>query len=83
MVLRLQQAPIAIRPRFLGKLTTALQVIYIGWHLAWLAFGVTVFAPTDAYAVLQPLSRSGTPVTIDYAGVWLKAMRMARVPRRA
>src|SRR5262249_38730817 len=32
------RAPIEIRPRFPGKVTTALEVLYIGWHLAWLAF---------------------------------------------
>ena len=71
-------APIAIRPRFLGKLTTALQIVYIGWHLAALAFGIPVIAPADAYSLAAVTLAS----VLDYAGIWFVAMRVTRNPGR-
>ncbi len=67
------RAPVAVQPTLLGKLSTALQVLYIGWHLAALAFDwpVSVLAPADAYAVGAAALLSG----FGYLSVWLKAMR--------
>ena len=47
------QAPIAIQPLLVGKLCTGLQVLYIGLHLASLAFNIPIGAisPVDAYVV--------------------------------
>jgi cardiolipin synthase len=71
------RASIAIQPLFLGKVCTALQVIYIGWHLAALAFDlpVNVGAPADAYLVAAFAWISG----FAYLAVWLKAMRAIHV----
>jgi len=75
-------APIAIRPLFIGKVSTALQVIYIGLHLASLAFDFELgsLVPADAYglAAVTFLSVAG------YGWVWLNAMRAgAAAGRRA
>jgi cardiolipin synthase len=67
------RAPIGVQPILLGKLCTALQVLYIGSHLASLAFGFsleTVY-PADAYLVASIALASG----LAYSAVWLKAMR--------
>jgi cardiolipin synthase len=71
------RAPIAVEPLFLGKVCTALQVLYIGWHLAALAFELPVGAgaPADAYLVGAFAWISG----FAYLGVWLKAMRAVHV----
>lgn len=67
------QAPIAVQPLLIGKLATALQVIYIGWHLAALAFEFPLGAtsPADAYLVGGVALASG----FAYLLVWLNAMR--------
>jgi cardiolipin synthase len=71
------RATIAVQPLFLGKVCTALQVIYIGWHLAALAFDLPVDAgaPADAYLVGAFAWVSG----FAYLSVWLKAMRAVHV----
>jgi cardiolipin synthase len=71
------RAPIAIQPILLSKVCTALQVLYIGWHLAALAFGLPVGAgaPADAYVVATFAWASG----LAYLAVWIKAMRAVHV----
>lgn len=70
------QAPLAIKPLAVGKLCTALQVIYIGAHLAALAFEFPLggIAPADAFVVAGVTAAS----FVAYLGVWLAAMRMPR-----
>ena len=70
------QAPIAVKPLFIGKLCTALQLIYIGLHLASLAFEFSIdgIAPADTYAVAGITLAS----FLAYFGVWISAMRMPR-----
>ena len=67
------QAPISIQPLLIGKLCTVLQVLYIGWHLAALAFDFPTgsVSPADAYAVGLVAVLSGTA----YLAVWFQAMR--------
>ena len=67
------RAPLAVHPILLGKLSTALQVLYIGWHLAGLAFDwpLGVLSPADAFAVGAATLLSG----FGYVSVGLKAMR--------
>ena len=52
-LLLLSQAPFVIAPLFIGKLSTALQIVYIGAHLAVLAFGWSLgqLLPWDAYVI--------------------------------
>jgi cardiolipin synthase len=77
------RAPIAVQPLILGKACTALQVLYIGWHLAALAFELPAeaTAPADAYIVAAFAWMSG----FAYLAVWLKSMRAvpAQEGRRA
>jgi cardiolipin synthase len=77
------RAPVTVQPLFLGKVCTALQVLYIGWHLAALAFDwpSDAVAPADAYLVAVVAWVSG----LAYFGVWLKSMRSVhlQVGRRA
>jgi len=67
------RAPIRVQPLLVGKLCTAVQVCYIGWHLAALAFEfpATMFAPGDAYSVAAIAWLSG----FAYLAVLIKAMR--------
>jgi len=67
------RAPVAVQPILLGKLCTALQVLYIGWHLASLAFEFppAAISPGDAYLVAAVALASG----FAYSAIWLKAMR--------
>lgn len=67
------QAPIGVQPILLGKLCTALQVLYIGAHLAALAFGFPLDAiyPADVYVVAGVALASG----FAYFVVWLRAIR--------
>ena len=67
------QAPIGIQPLLIGKLCTALQVLYIGWHLASLAFEFPpgAISPADAYLVGIVALASGAA----YFAVWFRAMR--------
>lgn len=67
------RAPIGVKPILLGKLCTALQMFYVGSHLASLAFGFPLGAisPADAYVVGIVALASG----FAYSAVWLKAMR--------
>jgi cardiolipin synthase len=68
--------PIPIRPLFVGKLATALQLIYLGMHLASLAFDFPLsgLAPADAY-VLAGVTLASVAAYLD---VWLRAMRAVR-----
>jgi cardiolipin synthase len=68
------QAPIAVQPSLLGKLCAALQVLYVGLHLAALAFGFSLasITPMDAYILAAVAFVS----TLAYFGVWLKTMRV-------
>jgi cardiolipin synthase len=70
------QAPIAMKPLVIGKLCTALQIIYIGAHLASLAFEFPLggIAPADAYVLAAVTLAS----FFAYCAVWLAAMRMPR-----
>jgi len=67
------RVPIAIRPLLVGKVCTALQVFYIGLHLASLAFNIPLgpVSPADAYVVAFVALSSG----VAYLTVWLNAMR--------
>lgn len=67
------RAPIRVQPLLIGKLCTALQVVYIGWHLAALAFEfpANMLAPGDAYAVAAIAWLSG----FAYLAMLIKAMR--------
>jgi len=67
------RAPVRVQPLLVGKLCTGLQVIYIGWHLATLAFDFPpdMLAPGDAYAVAAIAWLSG----FAYLAVLIKAMR--------
>jgi cardiolipin synthase len=68
------QAPIRVQPLILGKLCTALQVFYVATHLASLAFGLPLepITPYDAYVLAIVALAS----TLDYLGIWLRAMRV-------
>ncbi len=68
------QAPIRVQPLLLGKLCSALQVLYVAVHLGALAFSfpLDAIAPYDAYALAIVALAS----TLDYIGIWLKAMRV-------
>jgi cardiolipin synthase len=67
------RAPIAIRPLPIGKLSTALQVLYIGAHLAGIAFGFSLrgVAPADGYVLAAVMLAS----VCAYGVAWFKAMR--------
>jgi cardiolipin synthase len=67
------RAPIAIQPLFLGKLATALQVLYIAAHLGSLAFEFSLDAvtPADAFIVAAVTLASW----FGYGMVLWKAMR--------
>jgi cardiolipin synthase len=67
------RAPIAVRPLMVGKLCTALQIVYVGVHMAGLAFGFRLdgWSPADA-CVLATVTLASVA---GYAVVWLKAMR--------
>jgi len=67
------RAPVRVQPLLVGKLCTALQVFYIGWHLAALAFNFPedMLAPGDAYAVAAIAWLS----SFAYLAVLIKAMR--------
>ena len=66
------RVPISVKPLIVGKICTALQVLYIGAHLASLAFQFSLgwAVPTDAYTVAAISWLSG----FAYLWVWLKAM---------
>jgi cardiolipin synthase len=68
------QAPIRVQPLILGKLCAALQVLYVAVHLGALAFRLPLdaIAPYDAYVLAGVALAS----TLDYLGIWLKAMRV-------
>jgi cardiolipin synthase len=70
------RAPIAIQPLLLGKICTALQVLYIGLHLASLAFEFPLgnVIPADAYVVAAISWISG----MAYISLWVKAMGATR-----
>lgn len=67
------RAPVTIQPLFIGKLCTLVQVVYIGLHLAALAFEfpLGISSPADAYAVAVVTIAS----LLAYGGVWIAAMR--------
>ena len=67
------RAPISIKPVMAGKLCTAAQVVYIGLHLASLAFGFSIawISPADAYITAGVTFASA----IAYSSVWLNAMQ--------
>ena len=65
------RAPIAIQPLLIGKVCTVVQVVYIGLHLAALAFELPLTIPIDAYVVAAVTLAS----LFAYGGVWLAAMR--------
>ena len=65
--------PITVTPLSIGKLCTLFQVVYIGLHLAALAFEfpLGILAPADAYAVAAVTLAS----LFAYGSVWVQAMR--------
>ena len=67
------RAPVRVQPLLVGKLCTAVQVCYIGWHLVVLAFEFppNILAPADAYVVAAIAWLSG----FAYLAVLIKAMR--------
>jgi cardiolipin synthase len=75
------RAPISIQPLMLGKICTALQVLYIGLHLASLAFEFPLgsVVPADAYVVAAISVISG----VAYLSVWVRAMGAAARARDA
>lgn len=73
----LRGAKVDTTPLFLGKLTTTLQITYLGVHLGALAFALSLarIVPIDAYAVAGLTLASGAA----YGARWVSAMR-ARAP---
>jgi len=67
------RAQIHIRPLFIGKAATALQIVYVLAHLVALAFGFSLdsLEPAASYLVAVLAVVSG----FSYCGVWLRAMR--------
>jgi cardiolipin synthase len=75
-VAAMARAPIPIQPLLLGKLATALQLLYIGIHLASLAFRFPLDAvePADAYVVAATTIASA----LGYGVIWFNAMGQGR-----
>ena len=67
------RANIVVRPLFIGKVATALQIVYVLLHLVALAFGFSIawLEPQASYTVAILALVSG----LSYCGVWLRAMR--------
>jgi cardiolipin synthase len=69
------QARLTVKPMLIGKLGTALQVLYVAAHLAALAFGFSLNAiepgASLVLAIVIVLS------IVAYGLVWLRAMRAA------
>ena len=67
--------PLTVRPLLIGKLGTALQVLFIAAHLASLAFGFSLesVAPGAAYVLAAVILLS----VVAYAWVWARALRAA------
>ena len=67
------QAHIVVKPLFVGKVATALQIVYVGVHLAALAFhfDLTPVEPVAGYTVAALTLLSG----LSSCGVWLRALR--------
>jgi cardiolipin synthase len=65
-----------VRPLLIGKLGTALQILYIAVHLAALAFGFSLerIEPGDAYVLAAVIVLS----IFSYGALWLRAMRAPR-----
>lgn len=72
----LRRVTLDTTPFFIGKLTTALQITYLGAHLAALAFSFSLDAavPADAYILAAVTIASG----MAYGGRWFQAMRTAQ-----
>lgn len=75
VVARLANAPLTVKPLFIGKLTTVVQVAFIGMELLVLAFSLDL-GTWDRWAEL-----SVAVVTIgsawSYGVVWIRAMKRA------
>ncbi|MEY4879082.1 MAG: hypothetical protein RJB62_551 [Pseudomonadota bacterium] len=73
LVALMAQAQITVRPLFIGKTATALQIVYVSVHLAALAFSFDLapFEPVAGYTVAALALLSG----LSYCGVWLRALR--------
>jgi cardiolipin synthase len=69
------QIPLVIRPLLIGKVGTALQVLFIVAHLAALAFGFSldVVTPGADYVLAGVLMLS----VVAYAAVWRRTLRAA------
>ena len=69
----MSRAAVEVEPLVIGKLTTALQVLYIALHLASLAFGFSLSAvsPADAFVVAAVTLASW----LGYGLVLIRAMR--------
>ena len=69
------QAPLTVKPLLIGKLGTALQVIYVAVHLAALAFGfgLSLFEPGASWVLAGVILLS----MAAYGLIWLRAMRAA------
>ncbi len=70
--------PVRVTPSFLGKVSTAVQVIYVGLMLVTLTFEANVSWLTDyaAYATAAFTLASG----LGYAQIWLRAATHRRRP---
>lgn len=73
LVLVTLHAPIAVQPLFVGKLSTALQVLYIATHLAAPAFHFSLrgLTPADAYIIAVVTLASAA----SYLWVGVRALR--------
>lgn len=72
------QAPLHVTPLIIGKIGTALQIVYIVSHLAALAFGFDIgfIEPGASYVLAGVAILSVFP----YGLIWLRAMRIALSP---
>lgn len=65
-------APLAVQPLLVGKLSTVVQILYVGVHLGELAFALDLgLAPYDDYALVAVTLASG----VAYLALWWRTMR--------
>jgi cardiolipin synthase len=70
------QAALPVRPLLIGKLGTALQILYLAAHMGSLAFGFSLerVEPGDAFVLAAVIILS----IFSYGALWLRAMRAPR-----
>jgi cardiolipin synthase len=73
VVALLARAQLVVRPLYIGKTATALQIVYVLLHLVALAFGFGIawLEPAASYVVAALALISGA----SYCGVWWRAMQ--------